>query len=198
MKLKDITEHDHPEHCWTWTKTELEFINARVKLAYEEGQKQTVSRAVEEIMELTKRIAELEAAQPEQSEPVSKYVATLDIAIEMANAQGRQIDADGKFLERRAKEGGQPEQSEPLVYANIDELNYLKAGGAVIQVVAPSSEVQTDALFVPLFDHTPPLRELSYLDMLRCLKEVDPHAQNLPLGMELFARAILAAARSKT
>lgn len=37
MKLKDLTEHDHPEHCWTWLKAEIDFINKRVRTAYEEG-----------------------------------------------------------------------------------------------------------------------------------------------------------------
>ena len=78
MKPKDITEHDHPLAWYTWKKDEVEFINARVKLAYEEGQKQTVNRAVEEIMELTKRIAELEAAKPEQSEPVAELEFYVD------------------------------------------------------------------------------------------------------------------------
>jgi hypothetical protein len=29
--MTELKEHDHPEHCWTWTRTEVEFINARVR-----------------------------------------------------------------------------------------------------------------------------------------------------------------------
>ncbi len=29
--LPELKEREHPEHCWKWTKTEVDFINARVR-----------------------------------------------------------------------------------------------------------------------------------------------------------------------
>ena len=37
MKLYDLTDHDHPLSWYTWSKEEVEFINARVRTAYENG-----------------------------------------------------------------------------------------------------------------------------------------------------------------
>ncbi|CAB4241143.1 hypothetical protein UFOVP228_19 [uncultured Caudovirales phage] len=37
MKPKNLTEMDHPLSWFTWRKDELDFINARVQLAYEQG-----------------------------------------------------------------------------------------------------------------------------------------------------------------
>jgi hypothetical protein len=37
MKPKDLTEHDHPERFYVWTKMEMEFINTRIRRAYEDG-----------------------------------------------------------------------------------------------------------------------------------------------------------------
>jgi hypothetical protein len=43
MKPKDITERDHPLAWYGWKKDEVEFINARVNLAYEEGRKDALT-----------------------------------------------------------------------------------------------------------------------------------------------------------
>ena len=29
--MKQITEYDHPEHCWKWTQMEIEWITERIK-----------------------------------------------------------------------------------------------------------------------------------------------------------------------
>jgi hypothetical protein len=34
-----ISEFDHPDHGWKWTRLEVEFINKKLKEAYDKGYK---------------------------------------------------------------------------------------------------------------------------------------------------------------
>jgi len=93
MKPKDITEYNHPERHWKWIKSEVEFINARVNLAYEEGRKDAL-------------------AQPE-----SKHIAWKHPDFDHAVFQEeRPKFPEEDWTKLYTDPVSQPEQSEPVAY----------------------------------------------------------------------------------
>ena len=93
-----------------------------------------------------------------------------------------------RTVERDALRKAASEQSEPVKKRS-------PVGMASYGMVGEYNRGWNDCLFASGVERPAPQpTELTDTDILHCLKEVDPHTQRLPLGMKLFARAVLAAA----
>ena len=91
--MKPLEKHNHPEHCWQWTKSEVDFINNRVSEAVHEYESKTIPSLpylTAEIEELRNNLAASDRVSRAYQDSYHEVYAELKTAqAELAKLSGK-------------------------------------------------------------------------------------------------------------